>query len=322
MKENRKKKRKANRRKARQFAILKKVEELKKRMFFDPTYDPVFKKIFEKMQNLIHFLNAVLHLDGEHRFVYAEHLKPTINVMTPAKNRKIVRFDIHARTMNGEYIDVEMQRASHENFLGRIELYSSLLTINAKIVMDIEMTKKERMAHPFLMPHVYSIWICNFEVDFCKSYHEEFALFRCSDMENSTPLPIYPQKRYIVIDLTKYAPQSNYSAENEWIELFKDMPTATRMPKGKSEVIEKVYELMKVGNSTGEFIKKVATSMIDRDEFNACVSTARHEGLAEGEAKGEAKAIKRFAARDKKIAKYLRSKGVSAEILATALAIK
>ncbi|SOD14167.1 PD-(D/E)XK nuclease family transposase [Fibrobacter sp. UWB16] len=311
---NCKKKRKASRRKARQLAILKKVAELKKRMFFDPTYDPVFKKIFEKMQNLIHFLNAVLHLEGEHKFVYAEHLKPTINVMTPAKNRKIVRFDIHARTMDGQYIDVEMQRASHENFLGRIELYSSLLTINAKIVMDSEMTKKERMAHPFLMPYVYSIWICNFEVDFCKSYHEELALFRCSDMENSAPLPIYPQKRYIVIDLTKYAPQTEHSAENEWIELFKDMPTATRMPKGKSEVIEKVYELMKVGNSTGEFIKKVATSMIDRDEFNACVSTARHEG--------EAKAKEKFAAREKKIAEYLRSHGVSAKLLNAALAIK
>ena len=70
--------------------------------------------------------------------------------------------------------------------------------------------------------------------------------------------------------------------------------------------------------------------MIDRDEYNACMSFARQKGLAEGEAKGEArgfikgeaKAIKRFAARDKKIAKYLRSKGVSAEILATALAIK
>jgi len=149
-------------------------------------------------------------------------------------------------------------------------------------------------------------------------YHEELALFRCSDMGNSNPLPVYPQERYIIIDLTKYAPQAEHSAENEWIELFKDMPTATRMPKGKSEVIENVYELMKVGNSTDEYIKKVATSMIDRDEFNACVSTARHEGFAEG----EAKVIKRFAARDKKIAKYLRSKGVSADILATALAIK
>ena len=107
MKENRKKKRRANRRKARQLAILKKVVELKKRMFFDPTYDPVFKKIFEKMQNLIHFLNAVLHFEGEQRFVYAEHLKPTINVVSPAKSRKIARFDIHARTMDGQYIDVE-----------------------------------------------------------------------------------------------------------------------------------------------------------------------------------------------------------------------
>ena len=41
--------------------------------------------------------------------------------------------------------------------------------------------------------------------------------------------------------------------------------------------------------------------MIDRDEFNACVSTARHEGKATG----EAKANKRFAARDKKIANRL-----------------
>ena len=61
-----------------------------------------------------------------------------------------------------------------------------------------------------------------------------------------------------------------------------------------------------------------ATSMIDRDEFNACVSTARHEGFAEG----EAKVIKRFAARDKKIAEYLRSHGVSAKLLNAAFAIK
>ena len=61
-----------------------------------------------------------------------------------------------------------------------------------------------------------------------------------------------------------------------------------------------------------------ATSMIDRDEFNACVSTARHEG----EAVGEAKANKRNAAREKKITEYLRSHGVSAKLLNAALAIK
>ena len=66
--------------------------------------------------------------------------------------------------------------------------------------------------------------------------------------------------------------------------------------------------------------------MIDRDEFNACLYTAirksKEEGLAEGEVKGEAKAKRKFAARDKKIAKFLRSIGVSRKNISTALAMK
>ena len=66
--------------------------------------------------------------------------------------------------------------------------------------------------------------------------------------------------------------------------------------------------------------------MIDRDEFNACVSTARYEGEAKGEArgiiKGEAKVKERYAARYKKIAEYLRSHGVPEKLLKAAFAIK
>ena len=66
--------------------------------------------------------------------------------------------------------------------------------------------------------------------------------------------------------------------------------------------------------------------MIDRDEFNACVSTARYEGEAKGEArgiiKGEAKVKDRYAARYKKIAEYLRSHGVPEKLLKAAFAIK
>lgn len=58
--------------------------------------------------------------------------------------------------------------------------------------------------------------------------------------------------------------------------------------------------------------------MIDRDEFNACMSFARQKGLAEGEAN-----VKEwYAARYKKIAEYLRSQGVSEKMLKTAFAIK
>ena len=87
---------------------------------------------------------------------------------------------------------------------------------------------------------------------------------------------------------------------------------------------------MRIDKSTDEFITEVATNMIDRDEYNASMSYSQRTGFEEGIEKGEARGEKRgiaktkkwVAARDKKIAKYLRSKGVSPEILAVALAIK
>ena len=87
---------------------------------------------------------------------------------------------------------------------------------------------------------------------------------------------------------------------------------------------------MRIDKSTDEFITEVATNMIDRDEYNAGMSYAYRTGFEEGFKKGLARAEKRgaakinrwAAARYKKMEKFLRSKGVSPEILATALAIK
>ena len=331
-----------NRKKNRQQAIQEKKTQLKKQVFFDPTYDPTFKKIFRKVPNLIHFLNAILHFEGNHKIIHVETLKPTIRLTAPAKKPRIVCFDIHAKTADGEFVDIEMQRASHDDFLDRIEQYSAMLSINAKIALMNGATKKQQKDHPYLMPKVYSIWICNFNVDFCDHYHEEFALYRVSDIGKPAPLPIYPKKRYIIIDLTKYVPKKDNSPENEWINLFKTMPYARRVPKGKDEILTEVYECMRISKSTDKFITKVATSMVDREEYNACMSTARRkgheeglakghaEGLAEGLAEGFAKGKKRgtaianrkIAARDKKITAYLRKNGVPLKLLNAAMSIK
>ena len=273
--------------------IREKVEEIRKHKFFDPTYDPVFKKIFRNKTNLMHFLNAVLHLEGENRIKSVGHLKPAIKMRNLAGKEKKILFDIHARTADGRFIDIEMQRATQEDFLDRIELYSTLLSVNAKLSLDAQASKKQREDHPYLMPTVYSIWICNFPVPFCREFHEELALFRTSDVGNSHPLTIYPKKRYIIIDLTKYIPTETTSPENQWIELFRNLPTAKAIPRG-----------------------------IDKDEFNACMSYARREGYEEGEAKGEARAKRKFAARDKKIAEFLKANGVSLKVLNAAMAIK
>lgn len=70
--------------------------------------------------------------------------------------------------------------------------------------------------------------------------------------------------------------------------------------------------------------------MVTKEEISTRMGTARREGEAIGEArgeargvaKGEARAIKKFAARDKKIAKFLRANGVSAKLLTAAMALK
>jgi len=73
-------------------------------------------------------LNAILRLKGKREIVSVTHLRPTVHLRTPKKGKKITRFDIHARTRDGRFIDIEMQRAWHDDFLDRIELYSAGIT--------------------------------------------------------------------------------------------------------------------------------------------------------------------------------------------------
>lgn len=341
-----KKQDKLTRKRAHQQAIEKAKEKLKQQEFFDPTYDAPFKRIFKKKENLIHFLNAILHLEGANAIVSVKRLGPGIRLLKQGKKSKnktplSTCFDIHAKTADGRFIDVEMQRAAHDDFLGRVDLYSAILTVNSKIVLNKSMKPKELERRPYRMPSVCSIWICNFPVPFCKSYREDLSLFKHSDVGKRGALPVYPQKRYIVIDLTKPVPQKDGSPEKEWIRLFKEMPAAKEIPE-VDPVLQGIYRLLRISKTSNRFLTEVATSMIDRDEFNACLYTAirkskeegkaegeakgRAEGLAEGEAKGlaegEAKVKRKFAARDKKIAKFLRSIGVSRKNVTTALAMK
>lgn len=303
-------------------AVLQQEAILRKQTFFDPTYDSVFKKIFEKKSTLIHFLNAILHLEKEREIQHIETLKRTIKLTNSQKDDEIVRFDIHAQTADGQFVDIEMQRADDDDFLDRIELYSTLLSINAKIIMDSKASQEAHEDHPYLMPMVYSIWLCNFEVDFCKSYREEFGIFRISDLGDERANPIYTKKNYIIVDITKFTPGEGNTQEQQWLELFKLMANAKRIPANIDKVLKDVYNRLLVGKSPKRFIAKVAKDMIDKKEFKSCLSTARRKGITEGEENERKRNEIAGAARDKKIAEYLHSIGVSAEAVDTALAIK
>ena len=118
---------------------------------------------------------------------------------------------------------------------------------------------------------------------FCKTYHEEFGLFRLSDLGKSSPLPIYNKKRYIIIDLTKYVPRKSNSIENKW----------------------------------KKFITEVAKSMETKEEISTRMGTARREGIAIGKRKGRAEGRALERKRQLAIARGLYKKGVALSVLAS-----
>lgn len=299
---------------AKRWAVIQQEAILRKQTFFDPTYDPVFKKIFEKKATLIHFLNAILHFEKGREISRIETLKKNVKLSKAKEGDESVCFDVHACTADGSFIDIEMQRAEHEDFRDRVDLYSSLLAINAKITMDKDSTTEQQADHPYLMPNVYSIWLCNFDVDFCNSYREELGVFRFSDLGCPNALPIFPKKRYIIVDITKFVPGKGNTLERQWIELFKLMPTAKRIPANIDSVLKDVYERLQVKNSPKRFIAKVAKDMVDKREISTRLGTARREG-AEQERK-------KFEAEKQKMAEYFRSRGVPEDVISGGFAIK
>lgn len=304
------------------FEKINQEAELSKQTFYDPTLAPVSKKIFEKKSTLVNFLNTFLRLDNDSKITQIEQIKRTVKLDKAKKGDAIARFDIHARTADDRFVDVEMQCVDDEDFLDRIELYGTLLALNAKITMDSEASKEQLKDHPYLMPAVYSIWLCNFEVPFCKGYREDLGLFRYSDLGDKRALPIYAKKRYIIIDITRFKPTEGNELEQQWLEIFKNAPKAKHIPANIADEIRDVYERLLVKNSTRDFLKKVENSMTDKREYSAGLATARRRGEAEGFAKGEARGLKKGNARVSKVVKYLRSNGVSPKLLAAALAMK
>ena len=46
------------------------------------------------------------------------------------------------------------------------------------------------------------------------------------------------------------------------------MPMAKRTPKGLDGIMDNVYERMKIKNATSNFVKKVATHMVTKEEIH------------------------------------------------------
>ena len=256
------------------------LERIKSQVFLDPTLDIVFKYLFSVEATLIHFLNAILHLPDEVKIVSVRPQNKVTVKLTSSFGEEEVRFDLHAKLNNGKYLDLEMQRAGHSDFLDRIVLYASQLAVNSKICFDSERTTAEKREHPYLMPQTYSVWLCNFDVPFCKSYREELGLYRRSDLGNADATTVYDKKNYIIIDLTKFKP-TNGTAEAEWLTLFKSSAKAKEAPETSDKTITDAYSRLRVDKTSENFLSEIAQDMVT----NAEISTRLNDAVVAATAK-------------------------------------
>ena len=149
------------------------------------------------------------------------------------------------------------------------------------------------------------------------------------------PLPLFSKNKYIVVDLIKFAKlhKGVNSHEDFWLQLLCEGPLS--VPETENPLFLNALDRLRVSNAKPELLKSMEEYMFDEKHVYEAIMA---ETYLKGEAKGRADGIEQGfeqgvqqereknetenAARDKKIAEYLRSIGVSAEGVATALSIK
>ena len=91
------------------------------------------------------------------------------------------------------------------------------------------------------------------------------------------------------------------------------------VPETNDPIFVNARNRLRVSRIEPKLLKAMEAKMFDDKHVREAIEA---EAYLKGEAKGVAKTKKKFAARDKKIAEFLRSNGVSSKLLTAALAIK
>ena len=187
----------------------------------------------------------------------------------------------------------------------------------------ILMDEKERKVHFYELPETVSIWLCNFSILKSKDiFKDTWAVYSEDEVHHSDSvhrvLPIFSKNRYIIIDLPNFKRiRKNVSSrEDYWLKLLSQGPL--EVPESKDPIFRDALNRLRVSRISPELLKALEEHMFDKHADEAIEA----EIWLKAEAKGREQERAKNAARDKKIAEYLRSLGVSEDSVAKALSIK
>ena len=312
--------------------------------FLLPNYSETFRILMDDKDTIRDMLNSLLELDHDHEIVNLTYeFEKYIDVYMPGDEP--MKLDVWVATKDNRFMNIELQNRHHPFLKDRMRLYNAYQTLRSKHDYNkseqfAAFSEKEQKVRYYEVPETVSIWLCNFSIlKRKKIYKDVWMLYSQYDVNHisqtaTAPLPLFPKNKYIVIDLLKFAKlrKGVNTREDYWLRLLCKGPLD--VPETEDPLFVNARNRLRVSNVKPELLNAIGANMYDPHEYEAILAEAElkaeargeargeAKGIAKGIAKGEAKANKKFAARDKKIAKFLRSIGVSAKGVSTALAIK
>ena len=263
-------------------------ELLRQSTFLSAKENTAFVRLFESREILMDFLNAVLRLDEENAIVEVEHMNRDLAVIYPSDD--IVGVDVHARTRNGEYFDIEMQKYGHTHFKDRVVLYGAVMAAEAHREELLSLKKRRRelsVKERYRMPKIYSIWICENASDGNKDYRDSWAIYRKSDIGNRDALPVSDVLNYIFIKLPKLNGAKDVpEREREWMDFIDNCGTRNEIPSTASGAIRDAYERLRIRRTPKEILERQALTMFTQYDIDCCIDDAVNEGLQKGMEEG------------------------------------
>lgn len=247
-----------------------------------PKNDFVFKQIFGDAKNtrpLESFLQATLELPAE-EFQELSIIDPNMN--PEHESDKLSILDVHVKMRSGKEVDIEIQTQVMPDMCNRLQYYTAKMLAN-----QIQSGEKYSA-----LSQVITIAIVDFTLwPDRKRYHHRFC------MHEPEAEILYPDSMEIhTLELPKIPRDYDGSKLCDWLRFISSRTKKEfEFLAGKDTAMAEAYSrLMVLSQDEKERLRALAHEKFVRDHASR-MQGAREEGLAEGLAKGEARAMQKIA---------------------------
>jgi predicted transposase/invertase (TIGR01784 family) len=260
--------------------------------YINPLTDYGWKVIFGQEANkpiLISLLNSFL--EGEIEIVDIVFLDK--EQLPDLPDERMFVYDIYCRTSTGEYIIVEIQRASQKHFRNRALVYTASAIVKQALKGEWD----------YKLDTVYGIFFLDFRLP---ENEDEGPIVHVDMTTRKTHRVFNTRQRQIFISLPTFELQEDECVTNadRWIYVLKNMEKLNRIPFiDDIPVMRKLQKTIAL-TSMDPNQRALYEASIEAYRDNKAVIMYHYEqGLEEGEAKAEAKAEAKIAKAEAKAEK-------------------